>query len=411
MNSEHNEFEKAKKDRLVLLLRPVLKPILLRFRSNAKPEEQIAQKYEQVVRTKKKAAGNKPFMMRFSPQDQILFSKRLGMILRSGMPIMEGLHMLKEEAKSSSAIHIYGSLIDDVSEGQQLSTGLAKFKRYFGEFCVNIIRVGEASGTLHQNLEYLAEELKKKQTLKRKVVGALVYPAVIIVATIGIVVMLTVYIFPKILPIFAGVNMTLPLPTRILIFLNAFLSQWGLWLLGGLILFIIAFAFAMRLPTFHLLMDKLLLRTPLFGSLSRCYNLSNSCRTLSILLRSDVRILEAMELVADSTRNLAYRNELQKARTNIMRGQKIAASFKENPRLFPALMTQMVTVGESTGNLSGTLEFLSTVYEEDINDLTKNLTTLLEPILMLIMGVIVGFIAVSIISPIYGITQSINPPS
>src|SRR5262249_43122338 len=129
----------------------------------------------------------------------------------------------------------------------------------------------------------------------------------------------------------------------------------------------------------------------------------------SILLRSDVRIIEAMELVANSTKNLAYREELMRAREEIAKGQKISAQFRLNKNLFPSLMTQMVSVGESTGNLGGTFAFLSDMYEEDIGELTKNLTTLLEPILMIIMGGVVGFIAISIITPIYSITSALQP--
>jgi type II secretory pathway component PulF len=332
------------------------------------------------------------------------------MILRSGMPIMEGLNMLLDESRTRSSAYIFNSLIVDVSTGQQLSTGLARFERTFGEFAIQIIRVGEASGTLHENLEYLAEELKKKQILKRKVFGALVYPAVIIAATIGITIMLTVFIFPKIIPIFQGVKAALPWSTRSLIIISAFLSHWGLILLAVCALLIFACIAAARyFPQFHYAMDKILLRVPLMGSLSRYYNLANICRTLSLLLKSDVRIVSAMDLVASSTKNLAFRYELMAAKAKITEGQNISSQLKAHPRLFPVMMAQMVRVGESTGNLGGTLLYLSNMYEEEINELTKNLTTLLEPILMIVMGLVVGFIAISIITPIYSITSNLNP--
>ncbi len=386
---------------LLKILRPIVKPFV-RFRKTKKAHTRVGKTSVPEKR--------RPPMLRFSTQDQIFFAKRLGMILRAGMPIMEGLHMLGSETRTGSAKYIYQSLIIDVSSGQPLSSGLRKFNRIFGEFCINIIRVGETSGTLHENLDYLAEELKKKQALRRKVVGALVYPAVIVFATVGITVMLTVYIFPKIIPIFQGVKATLPLSTRALIVTSSFLSQWGLWLLAGMVVFFVGFFFMMRLvPYFHLLIDRMLLRTPLFGRLSQYYNLANSTRTLSLLLKSDVGVVPAMELVAASTRNHSYRAALYEAAKSITRGQKISVQLQSMPRLFPPLMTQMVLVGESTGNLSSSLMFLSEMYDEEINDLTKNLTTMLEPILMIVMGLIVGFIAISIITPIYSITQNLNP--
>ncbi|MBT9168082.1 MAG: putative type II secretion system protein F [Syntrophomonadaceae bacterium] len=357
-----------------------------------------------------KPEKKRPAFLRFAAQEQIFFAKRLGMILRAGMPIMHGLHMLGQETRSRSATYIFKSLTVDVSNGHPLSTGLGKFQNIFGEFCINIVKVGETSGTLHENLDYLAEELKKKQALKRKVLGALIYPAVIIAATVGITVMLTVYIFPKIIPIFQSVKATLPLSTRMLIVLSDFLNNYGLWLFGGIVALGIGFFFLMRLSSrFHLWMDIVLLRTPLLGSLSRDYNLANATRTLSLLLKSDVGVIRSMELVAASTRNHAYRRALYEAALQITRGQKISQQFQKTPRLFPPLMTQMVLVGESTGNLSSSLMFLSDMYEEEIEDLTKNLTTMLEPILMIVMGAIVGFIAISIITPIYSITQNLTP--
>jgi len=346
--------------------------------------------------------------MRFPLQDRILFMKRLGMILNAGMSLMEGLHMLKDESRTRSATHIYASIIADVSNGQSLSSGMQRFEPHFGAFCVNIIRIGEASGTLRENLEYLAEEMRRKQTLRRKVIGALVYPAVIVIATVGIVIMLTVYIFPKILPIFSSVNAALPLSTRILIAASGFLSAWGVALLIGFVVFCVAFGFLMRVPRVHYAVDMALLHTPLFGALSRYYNLATIARTMSLLLKSDVGIITSIDLVADSTRNLVYRSELHAARGRLVQGQKISAQFKQKPLLFPGIMVQMVMVGESTGNLTGAFAYVSDMFEEEINELTRNLTTMLEPILMIVMGIIVGFIAVSIITPIYSITQSLS---
>lgn len=352
----------------------------------------------------------RPALVRFSMQDQILFTKRLGMILRSGMPIMEGLHMMGEESRTKSSQFIYRSLAIDVSSGQSLSYSLNKFPTIFGEFGINIIRIGERSGTLHENLEYLAGELKRKQSLKRKVIGALIYPAVIVMATVGITVMLTVYIFPKIIPIFESVRAELPLSTRMLMQISSFLSEYGILLGLGVIMFVVVIIAAVRLiPAFHLFMDALLLKLPLFGKLSRLYNLTNICRTMSLLLKSDVRIVESIELVANSTKNLVYRRELFRARDRLIQGQNISSQFKMRHDLFPPLLSQMAKVAESTGNLSGTFDFLSGMFEEEIDELTKSLTTLIEPVLMIVMGLVVGFIAISIISPIYSITQNLGP--
>ena len=350
----------------------------------------------------------RPAFLRFSNRDQVHFAKRLAMILRAGIPIMEGLHILSAQRHSSSSTYIYGHLLEQIENGQTLSGSMSKFERIFGAFCINIVRVGETSGTLHQNLDYLAEELKKKETLKKKVIGALVYPAVVVTATIGIALVLTVYIFPKISPIFQSFKTTLPLSTRMLISISNFLIQDGGILFVGIIAVSIAYFFLLRVTVFHSFMDRVLLRLPLFGKLSKNYNIVNATRTLALLLRAEVRIIEALEIVGTSSRNLMYHAAIRSIEKQVMKGQKLSHELAKFPRLFPPLMTHMVHVGEETGNLSESLMYVSSMYEEEINDLTKNLTTLLEPALMIVMGIIVGFIAISIITPIYGITQNLH---
>jgi type II secretory pathway component PulF len=151
------------------------------------------------------------------------------------------------------------------------------------------------------------------------------------------------------------------------------------------------------------------MRIPFLGKLSMYYNLANICRTLGLLLKSDIRIVLAMDLVVGGLKNVAYQEELIRVSKGVMQGQNISSQLRKNSTLFPPMLIQMVTAAEATGNLSGTLLYLSDTYEEEIDELTKNLTTLLEPILMIVMGVIVGFVAISIITPIYSITQNLSP--
>jgi len=192
--------------------------------------------------------------------------------------------------------------------------------------------------------------------------------------------------------------------------ISRFLSAWGLWFLGGSVVLCIIFLLLMRFsPKFHYGIDAFLLRLPLAGSLVRNYNLANSLRTLSLLLRSDVGVISSLELVAGSTRNRVYRKAYLETAQHLTWGKTISEQMRNSPHLFPPLVSQMVLVGESTGNLSSSLSFLSHMHEEEVNELTKNLTTLLEPVLMILMGLIVGFIAISIITPIYSITQNLNP--
>lgn len=349
------------------------------------------------------------FFLRLSSQDKILLAKRLAILVKAGVPILESLEMIKSQATSRAMVYITSCLIKDVENGQFLSTALGKFKNIFGEFTINIIRVGETSGTLYENLNYLAEELKKKNALKKKVVGALVYPIFIIIATLGIAGVLTIYVFPKILPIFKSFKFQLPWTTRLLIFISDnFLNHGGL-IFSGIVVLIIGLWLLLRIKAIRYRFDLIILKVPLLGNIIQGYNMANFSRTLGLLLKSEVAIVEATNITADTTANAAYRKELRAIAENIRKGGKISKYMKVRTKLFPPILLQMVIVGETAGNLSDTLLYLAELYENEVDETSKNLSTVLEPLLMVFMGIIVGFVAVSIITPIYEITQNLHP--
>jgi type II secretory pathway component PulF len=347
-------------------------------------------------------------MLRFPIREQITFSKRLAMILNSGVAIREGLLML-DSGGSPSVKYILERITDDVSRGISLANALASFEQLVGAFTVNIVRVGETSGMLPGNLAYLSEELKKKETLRKKVFGALIYPAIIVFATVGISLVLTVYIFPKITPIFQGFKKQLPLSTRILIGISNFLIHDGLLLACLVIIAGIGCVFLLRMSRPRHVADFVILTLPIIGRLSRSYNLANITRTMSLLLKGDVPIVQTLEIISNSIGNTVYRDDLVRITDEVRRGKKLSLQMQTCGDRFPSLCTQMISVGEETGDLANSLMYVSEMYEEDINELTKNLATLIEPVLMIVMGVIVGFIAISIITPIYGITQDLTP--
>lgn len=346
---------------------------------------------------------------RLSVKEKILFAKRLAILLRAGVPIMQSLNMLKEQSHSKATSIVLQSLCKDVEHGQSVHASLNQYKKAIGEFALNLIRIGEISGTLADNLDYLAEELKKKQALRRKVIGALVYPVFIVFATLGITVMLTVYVFPKILPIIQSLNADIPWTTRVLMFLsNFFIHDW-MYILGIIVLFFIAFLYGLKKEAFILFLDRSALRVPLIGRIFQGYHISNICRSLGILLKSDVRIVESINVTARTTTNLAYQKQLEQIAIGLSKGGKISDFTKKDKKLFPPMVSQMVEVGESTGHLSQSLLYVAQIYEDEVEDLTKNLSTVIEPVLMVFMGILVGFVAISIITPIYGITQHLTP--
>ena len=346
---------------------------------------------------------------RFSLKDKTLFAKRLAFLVGAGVPILDSLVLLRRQTSSCSKGKVFDQLISDVSNGQYLANSLSRFNHIFGDFAVSLIRVGETGGVLSQNLNYLSDELKKRQVLRRKIIGALIYPVLITVATILLTGLLTVYIFPKIMPIFSSLQVVLPWTTKVLIFTSGFLRNWWAYLLGSLVILTIGYWFAhRRIKTFRIFIDRLLLYLPIAEKIVRNYNLANISRTLGLLLKSGFRVVEAIEITAETSANLVYRRALERLALSVSAGRMISAHLQSEPQFFPDILMQLVAVGETSGNLSETLFYLSEMYEQELDELIKNFSSTIEPVLMIFMGVIVGFVAVSVITPIYEITQTLS---
>lgn len=346
--------------------------------------------------------------LRVPLSEKILFTKHMSMMIQSGMSVIDSLHLIRRQVKSRSFGRILDQLIIDVENGQFLSVGLARFKRNFGELFVSIIKIGETSGTLSINLNYLSGELKKQAALRAKIRSALIYPIVILFATFGVVGILVFFVLPRILPIFSSLRVELPLSTRILVAVSNFLFAYSILVFLGLVVFVIIFSFLLRLPKVRFVWHGLLLFIPFVGGMVKSVNMANFCRTLGILLKSGTAIVDALTITADTLPNLVYRNEILKTAEKVKRGEAIHKYLNERERLFTPTVSRMIEVGEATGNLDNNLLYLADFYENEVDETSKNLSSVLEPALLVIMGAIVGFVAVSIITPIYEVTQSLR---
>ncbi len=346
---------------------------------------------------------------KLSIRKQTFFAKRLSFLIKAGVPMLESICVIKEQTKSRGEISIWGKVISDVSNGQTLSASLGKFKGVFGNFAINIIKAGESSGTLIDNLNYLADELKKKDLLRKKILGAMLYPIIVTIATFGIAGLLIVYIFPKILPIFQSLKASLPLSTRMIIWISDMLRNYGFYIfLFILVSSVIAFILIKKNTKVRYVFHGLILKIPIFGSIVENYNLTNITRTMGLLLKSGSSLTETLLITAETTENLRYRDALENISKGILQGKNLSSLIQRFPKLFPEILIHMVGVGEKSGNLSTTFIYLSEYYENEFDDLTKNLSSTIEPALMIVMGIIVGFVAISVITPIYEITNSLK---
>lgn len=346
---------------------------------------------------------------RLSLKEQSLFANRLSILVKAGVPLLKAVGILEDHASSGTTKAMYQYIFDDISNGQSLSKSLGKWKKVFGDFTINIIRIGETTGTLSSNLKYLGEEIDKKRKLRQKITGALTYPIVIALAALIVSGMMVTFLFPKLLPVFKSLNVPLPLMTRILLFISNFLISYWLWLILGIIVLAIAFVLLLRLKKFHFAVDAIALRLPIVGELLMRYHIVSMCRTMGILFKTQVNVLEGIDITADTATNMVYQKELHNLNKAISMGSNIATYMQKRPKIFPKMVTQMIAIGEETGNLSDTLIYLSEIYEGELDEQTKRLSSVIEPTMMVVMGLLVGFIAVSIITPIYEVTQHLSP--
>lgn len=345
---------------------------------------------------------------RLSLKEKMLFARHMQLMIHSGMQILQGLEMLKKQTKSRSFIKILDQMISDVKNGHFLASSLERYTNVFGEFFINLIRVGESSGTLSENLVYLGEELKKKDELNKRIRGAMVYPIIILVATMGITSILSFFIFPKILPVLKNIGVPLPMLTIWFINISDFMVSYGIYVMIGMVLGIISFWLLVKIYPIRLVWHKFVLKIPIVGSMVMTVNVISFSRTMGLLLKAGIKIVEALEITSRTLPNLVYKNYIVLISEGVKRGDPMSKYLLERPDLFPMIMSQMLVVGETTGKLEESLLFLANFYEGEMDDITKTLSNFLEPSLLLLMGLIVGFVALAIIAPIYKITQNLG---
>ena len=350
----------------------------------------------------------KPLFLHIPLAEKILFAKHLSIMVKSGMTLLDSLVLLKKQTRSRSFGYILDRMVADVQNGQFLSDSMIQFRGVFGELMINIIQIGEHSGNLADNLIYLAVELKKKQQLRQKVRAALIYPAVIFFATVGITGILIFFVLPKITPIFVSLKVQLPTSTKVLIAASDFIFNYGVVAFIAFLFLIGFWFFLLRFRWVRLLAHHVILLIPVLNSVAKMANTADFTRTLGLLLKSGTKIVEAITVTAASTSNLVYQNGLRDVAEGMRSGTSLHLSLAKNEHLFFPTVTRMIEVGETTGSLENNLFYLAEFYESEVDEVTKNLSNVLEPLLLLIMGGIVGFVSISIMTPIYQVTQTLG---
>lgn len=341
-------------------------------------------------------------------KEKMVFTRNLAVMTSSGLTVSRAIHNLSVQTQNKRFQKILLSVHDDVQAGKQLSEGLAKYPSVFNELFVNMVSVGEISGNLESVLDILALQLEKENDLLSKVRGALIYPAVILVAMIGIAVLMLTYILPKITAVFVDMEVELPPLTRFLIAASEFLRVH--WLLAILIVIfgLVGVRIASKTDAGRHFLNWLVLRLPIVGSIVVKVNCARFSRIYSSLLKSGISVVSALTIVSRTLGNVYYKEALIQGIEEVQKGTELSKVTERYPRIFPILVTQIIQVGEETGKTEDVLQRLAEFYEEEVSQITKNMSSIIEPILMLLIGTSVGFFAVAMLQPMYSVLENIK---
>ncbi len=345
---------------------------------------------------------------RVSPQERVDFTKNLAIMLQSGIAINDALGELAEQSNTSSLRITIQRVRADIENGTLLSVAFAKHENIFGNIFVSLIKAGEESGTLQGNLQFLATWLGRSSDLKREIAAATMYPKMVFSAALLLGGCLALFILPKLVPLFAGMHVELPWITRALLSMSLFVRDFWMVCIIGFISLCVTFVYLNRIFIVRKFFHWCYIHLPLMSTLLRNYQLALATQLFNTLLRSGLTLNESVEIVSNAVSNIYYQEALTAIRHSITKGTSLSVSMMAFDTLFPKMFINIVSVGEKSGTLVQSFEYLAEFYTKEVNAQTKKLPTIIEPLLLVFIAIIVGAIALAIIMPIYKLTGSIS---
>jgi general secretion pathway protein F len=342
-----------------------------------------------------------------STTDVAMMTRQLATLLVAGLPLVEALGVMVDQAEKKSVKSLMADIREAIRGGTSYSAVLERYPREFSQIYVHMVRAGEASGALDQILFRLAEFLEKQLALKHKVTNAVLYPALMLIVGASVLFFLMTFVVPKITAVFTSMKQALPWPTVVLMTISHFLADYWAVILGGVVLMVWAVRRAMKTEAGQLTADRWLLKVPLIGQVARMVAISRLTSTLATMLASGVQLLDAMDVAKRVMNNRVLEHAVEAARQNIREGETIAEPLKRSGE-FPALVTHMIAVGERSGEMEEMLRRIGQIYDGEVDRVVTRFTSLLEPIMILVMGVLVFCIVVAILLPIFEMGQMVR---
>ncbi len=346
-------------------------------------------------------------LSRINARDKIVFAKNLSSMLSAGLSVTRALEVMEKQARKNALKKLLHDLSQDVSKGIPFSEALRKKPKVFPPIFVSMALAGEESGNLSESLGVIASQMEKSYTLTKRVKGAMIYPTVILSLMVVISILLLIYMVPTLTSTFSGLGVELPITTRVIIAASDFMIKHTIIFVTSLILGVVLFLAFARSKVGKKLLETISLKLPVVGLIVMEVNSARTARTMSSLLSSGVPIVNALEVTESVVPNHLYKAALLDARNSIQKGETISTVLARYEKIYPPFITEMTAVGEETGKISEMLLNVALFYEEDVDDKTKNLSTIIEPVLMIIIGIGVAIFALSMLAPTYSLVNVI----
>ena len=346
-------------------------------------------------------------LSRVKGDELVMVTRNLGSMITAGLTVSRALDVIKRQTKNPRLRGVMTSMIADINKGDSFHDALRKFPEVFNDLYTSMVRAGEESGNLSETLQTLSIQMDKTNTLKKKIKGAMIYPSIVICVMVAIGILMMIFVMPQITGVFADMEADLPATTEFLIALSNFLVNYTFIAIGGLFAGLFAIIYALKTTYGRIATSWIIPKLPVIGKLAKETNAARTARTLSSLLNSGVDVLQAIEITEEVIQNVFYKKILAEAAVRVEKGTALSEVFIERDDLYPILVGEMILVGEETGQISGMLGELALFYENEVERKTKDLSTIIEPLLMVVIGGGVGFFALALIAPIYSIGDAI----
>lgn len=346
-------------------------------------------------------------LQKVSFKDVVYMTRQFSIMLDAGLTLIDSVEILKRQAKKQSVHRMLSNIEKSLRDGDTFSTALSKYPKQFSNFYVALVRSGEASGKLDEILTKLAKHMETQREFRQKIRNAMIYPTVIVIAMLAMMFVMFTFVMPQLLSLYESFNVDLPTSTKIIMSISNFMQLYWMYVLAGIIAIVIGSIKFKQSKKGTEIFDTFALKLPVLGNISKTSALVDATRTLSILVSSGVPILDSLEIVVDVNNNIIFRKAFIRIKEKVERGLSVGKAMSTES-IFPESLIQMTIVGEQTGHLDETLMKLSEYYQTESEMAVKAMLALLEPAILVVLGISVGFLVMSVITPIFSLTNSLQ---